>query len=217
MATRILLKRGTCGDVHLEPAAKPPRIVRDLAAARVGCRWLARRLARREARALERLEGIDGVPTLIALESTRLVRTALPGQPMHAARPASREYFRHALHLVRRLHRRGVTHNDLAKEANWICRDSTRPGIVDFELASCFERRSRRFRLLAREDLRHLLKHKACYRPDLLTRRQRALLARPAWPARLWRWLVKPVYRLVTRRLLGWPERTGPAERERAA
>jgi hypothetical protein len=69
--------------------------------------------------------------------------------------------------------------------------------------------------LLAREDLRHWQKHKAHYRPDLLTARQRRLLATPAWPARLWRAAVKPVYRLLTRGLLGWPERLGAAERER--
>lgn len=217
MATRILLKRGTGGDVCLESGTGAARIVRDLGTARPGYRWLARRLARREARALGRLEGIDGVPALLALDATRLVRTALPGQPMHVAQPASPDYFRDALRLVRRLHGRGVTHNDLAKEANWLCREADRAGIVDFQLAIYFERRGRLFRLLAREDLRHLLKHKACYRPDLLSSRQRALLARPAWPARLWRRLVKPVYRLVTRRLLGWPERAGPAERERAA
>ena len=134
---------------------------------------------------------------------------------MYLCSPRSREYFREALRLVRRLHRLGVTHNDLAKEANWICQDERVPGIVDFQLAICFSSRSRLFRLLAREDLRHLLKHKRHYRPEALTERERRILANPMWPARWWRTLVKPCYRFVTRRVLRWPERKGAAERQR--
>jgi hypothetical protein len=39
------------------------------------------------------------------------------------------------------------------------------------------------------------------------------VLSAPTLATRLWRALVKPVYRFVTRELLGWPERSGPAER----
>jgi RIO-like serine/threonine protein kinase len=191
------------------------RIVRDLSQARPGCRGVARLLARREARALERLAGIDGVPALIDHQRDRLTREYLAGQPMHEYGPDSRTLFRNALRLLRRIHRAGVAHNDLAKEANWICDDQNRIGIVDFQLASCCRHRSRRFRRLAREDLRHLLKHKACYMPDALTARQRALLANPSLAARLWRRLFKPPYHLLTRTILRWPERIGAAERQR--
>ena len=86
-------------------------------------------------------------------------------------------------------------------------------GIVDFQIAAHFPRRGRLFRALAREDLRHLLKHKRHYAADSLTRRQRAILARPLWPARFWRACVKPVYVFVTRRILRWPERSSAVER----
>ena len=217
MATGTCLKRGSSGDIRREAAPGGLRAVRDLHTARFGCRWLARRLARREARALTRLAGTDGVPALIALEPDRLIRSFVPGEPMHAAEPRSKSYYLSALGLLRRIHSMGVTHNDLAKEANWIRRPDGTAGIVDFELAVCFRTRNRWFRLLAREDLRHLLKHKARYRPDALSSRQRAMLARPSWPARLWRALFKPGYHLVTRRVLGWPERKSAAERERPA
>jgi hypothetical protein len=215
MATGTCLKRGSCGDIVLATHGGRACIVRDTTAARPGCRWLARLLARREAAALRRLEGIAGVPALIGTSRDGLIRDYIEGQPMQTYRPDSRAWFRDALRLLRHLHRAGVAHNDLAKEANWICRTDGGAALVDFQLASCFGQRSRRFRRLAREDLRHLLKHKACYLPAALTRRQRALLARPALPARLWRKLFKPPYRLLTRTLLGWPERTGAAERER--
>lgn len=213
MATRIDLKRGTLGDVYCETGGGSARVVRNLTAARWP--WLARRLARREARALIRLEGVSGVPRLLALERDRLVRSFLPGQALHLGGPPAPEYFRSAFRLVRRLHRLGVAHNDLAKEANWICWDGAVPGVVDFQLAVCFARRGRLFRLLAREDLRHLLKHKRHYLPELLTDRERAILDRPMWPARWWRRFVKPVYIFLTRRLLGWPEREGAEERQR--
>ena len=213
MATRIELKRGSLGDIYCETAADSVTTIRDWRMAR--WRGLARFLARREARALSRLAGIEGIPSLIGFERDRLIRSFLPGEVMYRSQPPSREYFREALRLVRRLHRRGVTHNDLAKEANWICVDRAMPGIVDFQLAVCFSRRSRFFRMLAREDLRHLLKHKRHYQPEALSPRQQAILSTPMWPARWWRILVKPGYVFVTRRILGWPERDGPAERER--
>lgn len=215
MATGTCLKRGSLGDVRLVRSGDETHIVRELNASRRGCRPLARYLARREARALVRLENIDGVPALIAIEPDRLVRTAFSGRPMHESSPPSRDYFRRALHLLRRLHAAGVTHNDLAKEANWICRPEQQPAIVDFQLAVCFHRHGRMFRLLAREDLRHLLKHKARYQPDAISSRQRQMLERPSLPSRLLRSWFKPAYLFLTRRLLGWPERAGAAERER--
>jgi hypothetical protein len=112
------------------------------------------------------------------------------------------------------MHRAGVAHNDLAKEANWLCTPRGGAGIVDFQLAYCPRRRGRVFRVLAREDLRHLYKHKRYYRPDGLTTRQRALLAHPSVLSMAWRRLFKPVYGFVTRRLLGWAEREGAEERE---
>ena len=217
MAMVDLLKRSSLGDLVRRQEAGRTVAVRELGMARFGCRWLARRLARREARALDRLAGLDGVPALIALDRDRLVRTFIHGEAMHRAGPDSREYFRAALRLLRQLHRRTVAHNDLAKEANWICGRGQTAGIVDFQLAHCASGRSRWFRLQAREDLRHWLKHKAHYRPDTLTTRQRRMLATPAWPARLWRAGFKPAYRMLTRGLLGWAERTGADERERPA
>lgn len=213
MATRIELKRGSLGDVYCEKAGDTAVTIRDLRAAS----WpkLARYMARREAKVLIRLDGTSGVPRLIGLEENRLIRSFLPGQVMYRAKPESRRYYREALHLVCRLHRQGVTHNDLAKEANWICDEKDTPGIVDFQLAICFSRRSRWFRLLAREDLRHLLKHKRHYLPNALTRREQHILATPQWPARYWMALVKPCYRFFTRRLLGWQDRDGAVERQR--
>src|SRR5690606_34464229 len=100
------------------------------------------------------------------------------------------------------------------KEANWLCTPAGRAALVDFQAAVISRRRGRLFRALAREDLRHLLKHKRTYLPDRLTARQRALLAHRGPLATTWSVLVKPPYRSVTRVLLGWPERLGRHERQ---
>ena len=211
---RRTLKRDSLGTVEVRSVGGTAVVVRDTRAAGRWVRFLAARLARREAEALAVLDGLAEIPRLIDCNGRTLRRTWLPGLTMHRGQAPSELYFRRAQKLLFRMHRRGVAHNDLAKEANWICMPGERPAIVDFQLAIVSTRRGRWFRLLAREDLRHLLKHKRRYRPDALTARQRALLARPSLAARLWRLLFKPPYHFVTRRILGWPERDGAEERQ---
>jgi hypothetical protein len=208
-----ILKRDRFGAVRLVDVGGRRHVVRDTDQASPGLRWIARRLAGREAAALAVLRREPGFPTLQRFDGRRLQRSFVPGLPMHSAHAPDKRYFADALRLLARLHRTGIAHNDLAKEANWIRRPDGGAGIVDFQLAVASKRRGPLFRLLAREDLRHLLKHKRHYLPAALTRRQRALLARPSWAARAWRDIVKPPYNFVTRRLLGWPERRGPIER----
>ena len=84
---------------------------------------------------------------------------------------------------------------------------------MDFQLAWFNPRRGRLFRVLAHEDLRHLLKHKRTYCADRLTRREKQILANPSVPSRIWMRTGKPVYLFVTRKLLGWADREGAADR----
>jgi RIO-like serine/threonine protein kinase len=207
------LKHDLLGMTRLVRAGGAAFVERDTHAAHSSLRWLARRLAAREAAALAALAGMERVPQLLAFDGAVVRRSYLPGVPLHEAPPRSRAYFVDALRLLRRVHRAGVTHNDLAKEANWLVAPGETCAIVDFQLATRSLRRSAPFRMLAYEDLRHLLKHKRTYQPLALTARQRRVLARPTLPARMWRALVKPVYLFVTRTVLGWPERAGPLER----
>lgn len=213
MASRKLLKRDALGAVYLSMREADTVVIRDPGAASPGCRWLARRLAGREARMLRILGEVPGTPALIRIDASGLTRSFLPGEPMYVRRPISPMFFKNAFALVRRMHRAGIAHNDLAKEANWICLPGQDCGVVDFQLAIRSNRRGALFRMLAREDIRHLLKHKAHYLPERLTARERAILASPAWIARFWRTWVKPPYLLFTRRVLGWAERTGAEER----
>lgn len=184
-------------------------IRRDIDAARWWARWFARSAAGREARALAKLEGMDGVPRLLRWDGHVLERSFMDGLPMQQAQPRDREYFRHAHVLLATLHRHGIVHNDLAKEPNWLVRADGSPGLVDFQLAWTRGRRGRLFRLLAREDLRHLLKHKRTYVPEYLTARELHILATPATHARVWRQTAKRLYKLVARRIFGYWDNEG--------
>jgi hypothetical protein len=104
-------------------------------------------------------------------------------------------------------------HNDLAKEPNWLVTPAGLPALVDFQLAAQPRFRGRLFKARAHDDLRHLLKHKRSYCADRLTVRQRRVLARPSLLSAGWARSGKPVYRFVTRRLLGWSDREGAGDR----
>lgn len=213
MSTEKLLKRDVLGVVRAETGDRGTLVIRDTRASRRAVRALSRLLARREARALKALDGVRGIPALTAFDGETLTRAYLPGRPMHRARFEPEHYFKSALRLLRIMHGRGVVHNDLAKEANWICMPGNEAGIVDFQLAVVRRRRNAVLRLLAHEDLRHLLKHKRHYCEERLTARELRILARPSMLTLLWRACVKPPYRFVTRRLLRWPERPDAEER----
>lgn len=208
-----VLKSDLLGRITLEQQRGQQVVVRDAGNARWWLAWLARHLCRREARALELLGDLPGTPRLLAAASGRLHRAWIEGRPMQVAKPGNPEYFRRAQRLVTALHRRGVAHNDLAKEPNWLVTPTGAPALVDFQLATVSLRRGRLFRALAREDLRHLLKHKQTYCPERLTARERRILATPALISRLWMATGKPAYRFVTRRLLGWADREGAGDR----
>ena len=188
-------------------------VERDTRAARWWARPLARHLATREAKALRALAGISGIPIFRSFERGVLVRSWADGDPMQRARPRDPRYFAEAFALLRRVHRAGVAHNDLAKEPNWLVTPAGHPALVDFQLALISRRRSRLFRTLARDDIRHLLKHKRSYCPEHLTARERRILATPATFSRLWMATGKPAYTFVTRRIFGWADREGAGDR----
>lgn len=212
-ATVATLKRDVFGTVTLVRGADGLAVRRDTGCARWWVTWLARWLALREAKALAAAAAVPDIPRLISWDGRVLVRTWLEGRPIHQARPADPAYFRAALALVRKLHASDVVHNDLAKEPNWLVLPDGRPAMVDFQLGWATRRRGPMFRLLGREDLRHALKHKRRYCAAALSGRERAILGQRGWPSRVWRATGKKVYLFATRRLLGWADREGAADR----
>ena len=88
------------------------------------------------------------------------------------------------------------------------------PGLLDFQLAAVNPRRSSWFRLMAREDLRHLLKHKRTYLPARVTPTERRVLARRSWLARAWMASGKKLYIFVARRILNWEDNEARGRRK---
>lgn len=204
------LKADSFGRIALMRGAAGLFVRRDLAHVPLWLRLPAWWLARREARGLRRVLGQEAVPQLLAWDGRRLDRSYLDGAAMYQRPPrGDRTYFRLARRRLQALHRCGLAHNDLAKEANWLVLADGTPAIIDFQLATCGAPRSRWMRLLAREDLRHLLKHKRTYCPDALTPVERRLLKRRSWVRDLWFRTGKPVYRVVTRKILKWEDNEG--------
>jgi RIO-like serine/threonine protein kinase len=208
-----LLKKDIFGATYVIDGDAGAEIRRDAGQAAWAVRWLARWLLAREARALVVLEGIDGVPALTRLNRESLHREYIDGAPMQEGKPADIRYFNSAAKLLRRLHRRGVVHNDLAKEPNVLVTPNGLPAIIDFQLSWTVRSRSRLFRNLAREDIRHLLKHKRTYCPEHLSKREQQILAHPSVLSKIFMATVKPLYLFVTRRILRWQDREGAGER----
>ena len=213
MSDSTILKKDLFGEIRLSHHDGERVVVRDSAAAATGLRWLARLLLRREANALAVLSDIEGFAQIIRLERDWLMRSFLDGEPMQRGKPTDLAYFKCAAQLLRKMHRAGVVHNDLTKEPNFLVQPSGKPAIIDFQIAWRSTGRSKLFRLAAREDLRHLLKHKRSYCPQHLTTRECAILAKPSFLALVWSNTFKPVYLFVTRRIFGWADREGAGNR----
>ena len=203
------LKADSFGRIALMRDAQGLFVRRDLVHVPLWLRLPAWWLARREARALRRVDGL-AAPQLLRWNGRRLDRSYLDGAAMYQRPPrGDLRYFRDARRLLQQLHRRGLAHNDLAKEANWLVLADGSPAIIDFQLATRGHPRSRWMRLLAREDLRHLLKHKRTYCPQALTPVERRVLKRHSWLREAWFATGKPVYRFITRKLLKWEDNEG--------
>ena len=185
-----------------------------------GSRFVARRLLAREARALEALAGLPGVPRLVEVAPGILERSWIDGAPLSRAAELPEDFFDRLDDLVRAIHARGVCHNDLHKEQNVLVAADGWPALLDFQLASVHRAGSRALASRARDDLRHVEKHRRRYTRDgrgpagTAESRGAGHGIRRSPTALVWRRTVKPAYVFVTRRLLA--TRDGEARRESA-
>jgi AMP-binding enzyme C-terminal domain len=185
--------RTDCGDVDA--------VLRRLDEVPWWSRGLAYLLFWRERRALAIAGGLGVAPPLLFAGRHALVRGWIDGVPLHIAKPyGDVGYFQSAKAALRTLHRAGISHNDLAKEQNWLYANS-RAYLTDFQLAARFRRGSVVFRVARYEDLRHLLKHKRRYAPEALTAAEKKVLARKSLVTRVWMATGKKLYYAITRGL----------------
>jgi hypothetical protein len=214
----VLLKRDVFSTVERgrfrEDAGEVDAVLRRLDQVPPWSYPLARHLFARERRALVLARDLDVGPKLLWAGRQALVRGFIDGVALHLAKPhGDLAYFRSAKLALRKLHRAGICHNDLAKEQNWLRGSDGRAYVTDFQLAACFKTRSRLFRIAAYEDLRHLLKHKRSYAPQALTPMERKILARKSFVASIWLKTGKKVYQAITRGLFNFTDREGGGRR----
>jgi predicted Ser/Thr protein kinase len=215
--SRLVLKRDIFSAVErgwfITPTGEVEGVIRHLDQVPWWSRPIARFLLSNERRALQHLDqrGLMGVaPSLLFSEKSLLVRGWIDGVPLYIAQPyGDLAYFRSAKVALRKLHRIGICHNDLAKEQNWLRGRDRRAYLTDFQLAIRFSRRSRMFRIAAYEDLRHLLKHKRRYAESALTASERRILAHKSWPTRIWTSTGKKIYIWITRGIFRFADREG--------
>ncbi|MDE0585527.1 MAG: serine/threonine protein kinase [Planctomycetota bacterium] len=217
-----ILKQDLFGRVELiyfsDSSAIPQLAIRrDFNSARWWARPLATYLARREIKALTRLEECDAsesrFPRIISHNSQQIVRSYISGVPLHIYGKPQPQFFEQLKELLTQMHAAKVTHNDLAKEPNIIVTDDGRPALIDMQLASCATLVSPLFNTQCREDFRHILKHQRTYYPSTLTDNDLILLAKRSIPAKIWMTCVKPIYLLITRRIFNWSDREGAGDR----
>lgn len=214
-----VLKRDALGCVELVRVRGELAVRRLALGGRVPfSRPIARLLLAREGRALRALEGLAGVARVRsqAADGSVLLRSFVPGTPLCLAQELPRDYFERLEELVRALHARGVCHNDLHKEANVLVGEDGYPALVDFQLASLHARRGRSFAVRAREDLRHVWKHRSHYLRALGEVDPLSTPPPRSFVAETWRRFGKPLYRRITgpAALRGWLA-DGEARREK--
>src|SRR4030081_2581367 len=214
----VLLKRDVFSTVERgrfrEDSGEVEGVLRRLDQVPVGSYPLARDLFAPERRALALARDLNVGPKLLWAGRQALVRGFIDGVALHLAKPhGDLAYFRSAKRALRKLHRAGICHNDLAKEQNWLRGSDGRAYVTDFQLAACFKTRGRLFRIAAYEDLRTLLKQQRSYAPEALTPRERKILARKSLVASIWLATGKKVYRAITRGLFNFTDREGGGRR----
>jgi len=198
---------------HLAEDVTYQVVLRKLDGVPIWAKPIAWYLARREISGLRAVAGIEGTPDLLRVDKVGLLRSWSAGTPLQLAKPDTVEWYRDARRLLREMRRRGVTHNDIAKPQNWLRTPDGRAAVIDFQLASVHRRRGIVFRVMAREDLRHLLKQKRAFAPELLTASEKRMLARKSLPSRVWMATGKRLYNFITRRLMNWSDGEGTEDR----
>jgi hypothetical protein len=129
-------------DLLLYQAGDGPILLKDYAGKRGVWRSLGAVGTGREARALQTLADVDGVPRFLGRPDRYCVAmTLVPGRRARKDDPELRgneAFVRDLELLVGQMHARGVVHLDLKHRSNLLVSDDGKPVVLDFESAHCF-------------------------------------------------------------------------------
>jgi len=170
--------------------------------------WVGRLLTAREAAALNRLAGLDGIPKVLGrLSPTALGREYIEGEPLRRGGHVPDDFHSRLLALIQEVHRRDMAYVDLEKPENVLLGKDGKPYLFDFQIAWLWPRRFGGdlwpMRVVRRwfqnGDLYHLTKLKRRTRPDQLTQEEQEAGAHKPWFVR-----VHSAYATPLRRLRRW-------------
>lgn len=142
----------------------------------------------REYRVYGMVKDIEGIPDLGPRYGARgYFHEFIEGRTLHELAfnrgpMLPEDFFTRLKRIVDELHRRRIFYMDLNKLGNIILSEDGVPYLIDFQISVHFRSRdfvsNRLFRLLIREDIYHIYKHKKRFRPDLLTEEELKLSER---------------------------------------
>jgi len=163
---------------------------------------IARFLLGREVRALRRLEGIPGVPSMaFRVDAFAMAARFVPGRSLANVKsmPVSTAYLTALEALLQQVHARGLVHLDTRGGGNLLMQPDGRPGIIDFQAALSTRWMPRALRTwLEHMDLSGIYKKWQRWQPDTLGAQRLALLDRlNRW--RRW-WLLRGYFGLSKKR-----------------
>lgn len=165
-------------------------------------------LANRELRQLKRAEGIAGIPRVLARPARNVyLREYIEGIALPRAPVQPAKFYHELMSITLALHDRGITHNDLHKEANVIVQPDGSPGLLDFQLSLTLPKGSGLFRILTLFDRYHVVKNRRHRTRSPLTPEEQELFRRTGEIRHLHQRLVKKPMNLLTRRL--FPKQLG--------
>ncbi len=148
---------------------------------------------RKEYEALERLQGIQGIPERpFCLDRFAVCYSYIPGLPIKTMEPAvaTPEFFQALESLVKRVHERSIVHLDVRYRANVLVTDSGDPALIDFQTYLRLENVPRFLHQRLKEiDLSGVYKHwLKRHPPESLGPKRMGILSRVNRNRRVW-WL----------------------------
>jgi hypothetical protein len=209
------LYEGPAGRVVLKVQRQAPLFILPM-------RWAGRILAARERSALQRLQGLAGIPKLIAPWSgTGLIREYIEGQTLADAPLVGDDYHPQLSALIDGIHARDMAYVDLEKPGNVLVGRDGRPYLFDFQIAWHWPRSwggglwpmRALLRKLQAGDRYHLVKLQRRTRPDQMTPEALRASYNKPWYVRLHSTLTRPLTRLRRRILRRIDPERGPGER----
>jgi len=214
-SAQVIRRGGACKpEIRREVIEGSNALVKDFAVCGRWFRWLIGRwLVGRECRVLQAVEGIAGVPRLVARLGPYAIAVEHVGRPIAVMEPEElpANLWSDLERIVDDLHERGIAHADLKTLENILVDDRGAVHVVDFNSAVMRSGPLLRFvfRHVSADDRRAIIKAKRELQPHLVTAEEEAFYHERSWVERAFRRIRRPIRRFA-KWLGGKPSEPGP-------